>query len=86
MSILIDEIIEIASELQQIQPFKPKEALKLAVEIQRNRILIDAFVLHPNTIGSLEAIAMQLGQEGSKYSNDSIKSALYAIAGKNDSE
>ena len=53
------------------------EALSLAVKIQHNRVLEDAFLVGRSEPSALEAIAMELGaaKEGS-----SIKDAIFSIA------
>jgi hypothetical protein len=53
------------------------EAMQIAVKIQHNRILEDAFMTgRHNSPGALEAIAMELG---ANISGTTIKDALYNL-------
>ena len=56
----LDEICKVLESNHSIPPF---EALKLAVQIQRNEILISGLNIHQNDEhpASLEAIAIALG-------------------------
>jgi len=51
------------------------DALKIAVQLQRNRILTTAFVIHDPvaTPGALEMIAISLGAEPNIYARDMVE-------------
>lgn len=60
---LIIEVSDIANDLieQTKQKISLSDALTIAVQIQRNRIIEDAFVIGQNAPTALEAIAISLG-------------------------
>jgi len=65
MSKLVKEVTELANELMDEQwGITKMQALELAVQIQNNRVLSDAFVVgrdgHPS---ALEAIAISIGYD-----------------------
>ncbi len=77
MSKIVNEITEIANEIIASKwRFAPEEAFRLAVKIQYNRILADAFMLDRDSPSALEAIAMELGASGD---GSSIKDAIYSL-------
>lgn len=53
------------------------EALTIAVKMQHNRVLSDAFMLGNTTPSALEAIAMELG---ASRDGSSIKDAIYSLS------
>lgn len=59
---LVREVEDIAQELAEKSKSLTKfEALQIAVQIQKNRVLSEAFCLnHSNHPGALEKIAMEL--------------------------
>ena len=76
MSKLVREVSDLANEVLEAQwAVTPFEALQIAVKIQHNRVLEDAFMIGRTCPSALEAIAMELG--ASKGS--SIKDALYNL-------
>lgn len=78
MSKLLKEVTEEAMELMETAFWDVSsfEALQIAVQIQRNRILEDAFVVGRDCPSALEAIAMELG---ASKDHSSIKDALYNL-------
>jgi len=72
---LVREVSELANEVLEAKwDVTPFEALQIAVKIQHNRVLEDAFALGYPTPSALESIAMQLG---ASRDGSSIKDALY---------
>jgi hypothetical protein len=62
MENLIREVNTLTNEIMEEWNLTPFEAMQIAVKIQQNSILKEAFVLgYPNTPGALESIAMELG-------------------------
>ncbi len=77
MSKLVREVSDLANEVLDAQwVVTPFEALQIAVKIQHNRVLEDAFMLGLSTPSALEAIAMELG---ASKDGTSIKDALYNL-------
>lgn len=79
MNHLTKEVTELANSLLNNEDFEELtevEALKLAVKIQQNRILSDAFVVREGVPSALEAIAMELG---ASVSGTTIKDAIYNL-------
>jgi len=77
MSKLVREVSDLANKVIEEQwEVTPFEALQIAVKIQHNRVLEDAFMLGLDVPSALEAIAMELGasEDGS-----SIKDAIYNL-------
>lgn len=76
MENLIREVNTLTNEIMEEWDLTPFEAMQIAVKIQQNDILKDAFMVRMSTPGALEAIAMELGanEEGL-----TIKDALYNI-------
>lgn len=77
MSKLVKEVSDLTNEVLEAQwDVTPFEALQIAVKIQHNRVLEDAFMLGMSCPSALEAIAIELGaaKDGS-----SIKDALYNL-------
>lgn len=77
MTYLVFEVCEIADELIKNKKISEFEALQIAVKIQHNRVLSDAFMLDTGEPSALEMIAMQLGADND---GDNLKSAIYDIA------
>lgn len=77
MGKFLKEVTECAVEVID-SGFKvtPFEALQIAVQMQHNRILSDAFMVGLNVPGALEAIAMELG---AARDGVSIKDAIYSL-------
>jgi hypothetical protein len=77
MSKLVREVSDLANEVIEEQwSVTPFEALQIAVKIQHNRVLEDAFMLGLQAPSALEAIAMELG---ASKDGSSIKNALYNL-------
>jgi hypothetical protein len=77
MSNLVREVSDLATEvLNTPWNLTPFEALQIAVKIQNNRVLSDAFMLGLNAPSALEAIAMELG---ASKDGVTIKDALYNL-------
>jgi len=77
MSKLVREVSDLTNEVLEAQwAVTPFEALQIAVKIQHNRVLEDAFMLGLSAPSALEAIAMELG---ASKNNSSIKDALYNL-------
>lgn len=76
MSKLTREVSDLANELAAQWHVTPFEALQIAVKIQHNRVLEDAFMLGMSCPSALEAIAMELG---ASKDGSSIKDALYNL-------
>lgn len=77
MSRLVNEVVETANELLENKKILSSfEALQIAVKIQHNRVLEEAFMLNRNSPSALEAIAMELG---ASIDGSSIKDALYNL-------
>lgn len=77
MSKLVREVSNLANDLlAEKWDISPFQALQIAVKIQHNRVLEDAYLVGMNCPSALEAIAMELGaaKDGS-----SIKDALYNL-------
>lgn len=77
------EVQDIATELQMWASDNGEElpifeALKIAAQVQQNRILAAAFVVVPNELvpTALESIAMELG---AAKTGGTIKDAIYSI-------
>ena len=84
MSNKLKEVIDIANDIfvEYVGEIEFKEAMDLAVRIQHNRILEDAFMTgSDNYAGALERIAMELGASSDHLT---IKDAIYEISRKND--
>lgn len=78
MSKLVKEVSDIANELLEAQwNITPIDALNLAVKIQGNRVLSDAFMLGMSAPSALEAIAMELG---ASKDGSTIKDAIEQLA------
>lgn len=76
MNKLVREVSDLANEVLEAQwSITPFEALQIAVKIQHNRVLEDAFMLGLSVPSALEQIAIQLGAGDS----NTIKDALYRI-------
>jgi hypothetical protein len=77
MSKLVREVSDLANEVIEEQwSVTPFEALQIAVKIQHNRVLEDAFMLGLQAPSALEAIAMELG---ASKDGSSIKNSLYNL-------
>ena len=77
MSKLVEEVSDLANDLIESQwSVTHFEALQIAVKIQHNRVLEDAFMLGLQAPSALEAIAMELG---ASKNGSSIKNALYNL-------
>jgi len=76
MENLIREVNTLTNEIMEEWDLTPFEAMQIAVKIQQNDILKDAFMVRLSTPGALEAIAMELGANEDGLT---IKDALYNI-------
>jgi hypothetical protein len=77
MKKLTKEIKEISEVLMYDHPaLTVAEAVIIATQIQRNRVLEEAFVVGTSKPTALEAIAMELG---AATDGDTIKTALYNL-------
>lgn len=78
MENLVREVSNLTNEIIEagwnVTPF---EAMQIAVKIQHNDILKEAFMVRMATPGALECIAMELG---ANTSGSTIKSALIELA------
>lgn len=73
------EVLTISDDLYNLpdKPMQKYKAIELAIQIQRNRIFSNAFMLGLDVPSALEAIAMELG---AARSGTTIKDSLTAIA------
>ena len=76
MTKLVREVSDLANEVIEEQwGVTPFEALQIAVKIQHNRVLEEAFMVGLPVPSAFEAIGMQLGAS----TGTSIKDALYRL-------
>lgn len=70
------EVNTLTNEILSEWNFTEFEAMQIAVKLQHNKILHEAFVLGHSGPGALEAIAMELG---ACENGTTIKDALYNL-------
>lgn len=73
----IKETVEMLKEEYNIETL---EALKIAVKMQHNRVLSDAFMVDADDSSFLEAIAMQFGYRRTALTPSTLVDALYSIS------
>lgn len=80
MKNLVKEVEDITKEIQKVSNYLTIfDAMQIAVQIQRNRILSYAYVVNgKDTPSALESIAMNLG--ATKNVDTTLQDALFSIA------